>query len=201
MVNTLQQELCCPKSWCIGISRDNLELDISTRLCLTKDSCKFMSTSVLCINHGNLVHLQLCVMYYYLRLGEDFHVGKKGSWIQQLECIHPSRCSVYKAQGHQFVVGLQNERGLLDLTIHPPQCRLKGCFCHGSTTAHCAMHISHRTLPAANIQGVFFTGTPLKVLSTKKLIQARLGVSRPRYVNVESPNLGFPYFNFVGGYQ
>ena len=81
MVNTLQQELCCPKSWCIGISRHNLELDISTRLCLTKDSCKFMSTSVLCINHGNLVHLQLCVMYYYLRLGEDFHVGKKVSWI------------------------------------------------------------------------------------------------------------------------
>ena len=21
------------------------------------------------------------------------------------------------------------------------------------------------------------------------------------YVNVESPNLGFPYFNFLGGYQ
>ena len=28
-----------------------------------------------------------------------------------------------------------------------------------------------------------------------------LGVSRPIYVNVDSPNLGFPYFNFLGGYQ
>ena len=26
------------------------------------------------------------------------------------------------------------------------------------------------------------------------LIQARLGVSRPIYVDVNSPNLGFPYF-------
>ena len=26
-----------------------------------------------------------------------------------------------------------------------------------------------------------------------------LGVSRPIYVNVDSPNLGFPYFNFLGG--
>ena len=26
-----------------------------------------------------------------------------------------------------------------------------------------------------------------------------LGVSRPSYVNVDSPNLGFPYFNFLGG--
>ena len=39
------------------------------------------------------------------------------------------------------------------------------------------------------------------MLSTKKLIEARLGVSRPIYVNVDSPNLGFPYFNFLGGYQ
>ena len=40
---------------------------------------------------------------------------------------------------------------------------------------------------------------PLKVLSTNKLILARLGVSRPSYVNVDSPHLGFPYFNFLGG--
>ena len=40
---------------------------------------------------------------------------------------------------------------------------------------------------------------PLKVPSTKKLIQARLGVSRTIYVNVDSPNLGFTYFNFLGG--
>ena len=50
--------------------------------------------------------------------------------------------------------------------------------------------------------GCFFTlGLPLKVQSTKKLILARLGVSRTIYVAVESPNLGFPYFNFLGGCQ
>ena len=26
-------------------------------------------------------------------------------------------------------------------------------------------------------------------------------IHRPIYVNVDSPNLGFPYFNFLGGYQ
>ena len=31
-------------------------------------------------------------------------------------------------------------------------------------------------------------------VSTKKLILAGLGVSRTIYVNVDSPNLGFPYF-------
>ena len=47
---------------------------------------------------------------------------------------------------------------------------------------------------------VFFSLVPpLKTLSTKKLIQARLDVSRPIYVNVDSPNLDFPYFNFLGG--
>ena len=44
------------------------------------------------------------------------------------------------------------------------------------------------------IQGVFYTGPPPK--STKKLILARLGVSWTIYVNVDSPNQGFPYFNF-----
>ena len=53
-----------------------------------------------------------------------------------------------------------------------------------------------------DIQGVFLTGTPPKSSkNTKKLILAGLGVSKPIYVNVDSPNLGFPYFNFVGGYQ
>ena len=28
-----------------------------------------------------------------------------------------------------------------------------------------------------------------------------LGVSRPIYVNVDSPNQGFPYFNFLGEAQ
>ena len=37
------------------------------------------------------------------------------------------------------------------------------------------------------------------VLSADKLILARLGVTRTIYVNVDSPNLGFPYFNFFSG--
>ena len=40
---------------------------------------------------------------------------------------------------------------------------------------------------------------PEKVPSTEKLIWARLGVSRTIYVNVDSPNLGFPYLNPVSG--
>ena len=47
------------------------------------------------------------------------------------------------------------------------------------------------------IQGVFFSLVPpLKYLSTKKLIQAWLGVSRPIYVNVDSPNLVFRTLTF-----
>ena len=38
-----------------------------------------------------------------------------------------------------------------------------------------------------------------RVIFSLKLIKARLGVSRPIYANVDSPNLGFPYFNFLGG--
>ena len=32
-------------------------------------------------------------------------------------------------------------------------------------------------------------------------MKVRLGISRTIYVNVDSPNLGFTYFNFLGGYQ
>ena len=40
---------------------------------------------------------------------------------------------------------------------------------------------------------MFFSLVPsLKVQSTNKFIWARLGVSRPIYVNVDSSNLGFP---------
>ena len=39
----------------------------------------------------------------------------------------------------------------------------------------------------------FLLWYPRKVPSTNKLIQARLGVSRMIYVNVDSPNLGFQY--------
>ena len=50
-----------------------------------------------------------------------------------------------------------------------------------------------------HIQGGYFNWPPLKVLSTRKLIQARLGVSRTIYVDVDTPNLGFTYFNFFFG--
>ena len=36
---------------------------------------------------------------------------------------------------------------------------------------------------------------------TKKLIWARLGVSWTIYINVDTPNLGFTNFTFLGGYQ
>ena len=48
--------------------------------------------------------------------------------------------------------------------------------------------------------GWFFSLVPpLKILSTEKLIYARLGVSWPIYINIDSPNLGFPYFIFFRG--
>ena len=58
--------------------------------------------------------------------------------------------------------------------------------------------IYHRiryTIPQYTIYRVIFL-TGSKVQSTKKLIYARLGVSRTIYVNVDTPNLGFTYFNF-----
>ena len=49
------------------------------------------------------------------------------------------------------------------------------------------------SFPCPYIQGDFFHWYPLKSSKYRK------GVSRPIYVNVDSPNLGFPYFNFLGG--
>ena len=44
------------------------------------------------------------------------------------------------------------------------------------------------------------TGVKCRATSVaKKLIEARLGVSRSIYVNVDTPNLGFTFFNFLGG--
>ena len=56
--------------------------------------------------------------------------------------------------------------------------------------------LAHNIQRQLKYRVIFFTGTPQK--STEKLIQARLGVSRTIYVTVDSPNLGFPYFNFGG---
>ena len=72
------------------------------------------------------------------------------------------------------------------------------CFCPSSYPIIGPIY----TWTDIHIQGGFLTAPPpLKVLSTKKLILARLGVSRTIYGNVDSPNLGFTYFNFLGGYQ
>ena len=46
---------------------------------------------------------------------------------------------------------------------------------------------------------IFSLVPPLKFLSTDNLIYTWLGVSRPIYVSVDSPNPCFPYF--LGGYQ
>ena len=51
------------------------------------------------------------------------------------------------------------------------------------------------------MQGVFSLGLPLKVLSTEKLILARLVVSRTIFVNVDLSNLGSPYLIFFGEAQ
>ena len=63
------------------------------------------------------------------------------------------------------------------------------------------IHI-HATVHVCVCRGCFFTlGIPLKVVSTNKLIWARLGVTRMTYVNVDSPNLGSSYLNFLGEAQ
>ena len=51
------------------------------------------------------------------------------------------------------------------------------------------------------IQGVFFYNGPPPTSSKYKKVnlgKVRFGVSRTIYVNVDSPNLGFAYFNFLG---
>ena len=47
----------------------------------------------------------------------------------------------------------------------------------------------------------FLTGTPPKNSKYKKVNLGKVRCIWPIYVNVDSPNLGFPYFNFLGGYQ
>ena len=52
------------------------------------------------------------------------------------------------------------------------------------------------------VQGVFFFTGPLPKMSKYRQVNlTRLGVSRTIYVNVDSPNLGFPYFSFLGEAQ
>ena len=58
---------------------------------------------------------------------------------------------------------------------------------------------SHRFLPQMYYTGCFIFSRIPPPKSTTNLILARLGVSRPICINVDSPSLGFPYF--LGGYQ
>ena len=52
-----------------------------------------------------------------------------------------------------------------------------------------------------NYRVIFFTGTPSNNSKDRKVNLAGLGVSRPIYVYVDSPNLGFPYVNILGEAQ
>ena len=66
---------------------------------------------------------------------------------------------------------------------------------------HICSKMKHESIQSdfeSSYRVLFSLGLPLKCLSTKKLIKARLGVSGPIYVNVDSPHLGFPYYNFLG---
>ena len=64
-----------------------------------------------------------------------------------------------------------------------------------------AIKIKHHLIKHGKMQGVFSLGLPLKVLSTEKLILARLVVSRTIFVNVDLSKLGSPYFIFFGEAQ
>ena len=70
------------------------------------------------------------------------------------------------------------------------------CYC---PNRHTSLEIT-ASLNQAQLQfkGCFFIVPTYNVLSAEKLIQARLGVSRMIFVSVDSPSLGFPYFNFLG---
>ena len=59
------------------------------------------------------------------------------------------------------------------------------------------LHIIH--IIHLHIQGVFFSTGPLPKSSKYKKVDLglRLGVSRTIYVNLDSPNLGSPYFNIL----
>ena len=72
---------------------------------------------------------------------------------------------------------------------------------HNLTDLFISTLFHHNSIRLHYTGWLFTLGLPLKVLSTEKLILARLGVSRTIYVNVHSPNLGFPYFNFLGEAQ
>ena len=67
--------------------------------------------------------------------------------------------------------------------------------------ANATLFIHKKVTSVFELDRFFLTGTPPKSSKYKKVILARLGVSWPIYVNVDSPNLGFPYFNFLEGYQ
>ena len=88
------------------------------------------------------------------------------------------------------------------IPLRSPQTILMACLWEQDTGSPCRpMATSPMCFSPSNKIRFFTLGLPLKVPSTKKLIWARLGVSRTIYANVDSPNLGFPYFNVFGDPQ
>ena len=126
-----------------------------------------------------------------------------GEWIEPGEKARAKCCFASKSNFHFRVHsvhcdGSPTSAGLTDFTMGLLLLLMvvlgavgeeEGGLAHLQWTPVADRSVSYRV--------IFFTGTPLK--STEKLIWARLGVSRPIYVNVDSPNLGFTYFNFLGG--
>ena len=68
----------------------------------------------------------------------------------------------------------------------------QGGWMVGEREQYGGQHRINITLEFYHKQGGVFHWASLKVQSTEKLIEARLGVSTTIYVNVDSHNLGFP---------
>ena len=74
---------------------------------------------------------------------------------------------------------------------------------HRRTTVNLSNHIlKSREFKDITYRVFFYTGPPPKSSKYEKVnLGSVLGVSRTIYVNVDSPDLGFPYFNFLGEAQ
>ena len=89
-------------------------------------------------------------------------------------------------QGEEWRISMLLQHRAVQLHSWLQPCHLDFC------SPNC--HIFSRQMSQYSLYRVIFS---LKVLSTDKLIQAAFGFSRLIYVNVDSPNLGFAYFNFL----
>ena len=95
-------------------------------------------------------------------------------------CMYPWFWLLYPWSLHVFVILIVVSMMHLSM-MHDIVCMM-----------HIAMILSIDPDACMYLQGGFFDWPPLK--SSK--YWARLGVSRSIYVNVDTPNLGFTYFNF-----